>query len=73
MPTRLRKLIGSAGVVLFLLGYIWAMTILADHVPPNPWAQTAFFALAGVLWGVPIIPLIRWMNGGAATPAGPPR
>lgn len=67
MPTRLRKLIGSAGVVAFLLGYIWALTILADRVPRNTWAQTAFFAVAGVLWGVPIIPLIRWMNG---SPAG---
>ena len=62
MPTRLRKLIGSAGVVALLLGYIWAMTLLAVHVPPNTWAQTGFFAVAGVLWGVPIIPLIRWMN-----------
>ena len=73
MPPRLRKLIGSAGVVAFLLGYIWALTILADHVPRNTWVQTAFFAVAGVLWGVPIIPLIRWMNGGAAGPAGAPR
>ena len=66
MPTRLRKLIGSAGVVAFLGGYIWLMSLLADHVPPSTWAQTAFFAAAGVLWGVPLIPLIRWMNGGPA-------
>ena len=63
MPTRLRKLIGSAGVVGFLLGYIWIVVILADRVPANTWAQTGFFVLAGVLWGVPLIPLIRWMNG----------
>ena len=62
MPTRLRKLIGSAGVVAFLGLYIWAVSLLADHVPPSPWAQLAFFAAAGVLWGVPLIPLIRWMN-----------
>ena len=73
MAPRLRKLIGSAGVIAFLLSYIWAVTMLADRVPPNTWLQTAFFGLAGVLWGVPIIPLIRWMNGGAATPAGAPR
>lgn len=72
MPPRLRKLIGSAGVLGFLLGYIWAVTILADRVPANPWLQTAFFGVAGVLWGVPIIPLIRWMNGGAARTAGSP-
>ena len=63
MPTRLRKLIGSAGVLGFLGLYIWLVSLLADRVPPATWAQTAFFAAAGVLWGVPLIPLIRWMNG----------
>ncbi len=65
MPTRLRKLLGSAGVVGFLLAYIWSVAVLADRVPAQPWAQTLFFAAAGVLWGVPLIPLIRWMNGGS--------
>ena len=63
MPTRLRKLFGSAGVLAFLGAYVWAVSLLADRVPANTWAQTAFFAAAGVLWGVPLIPLIRWMNG----------
>ncbi len=69
MPTRLRKLIGSVGVVAFLGGYIWLVTLLAERVPPATWAQTAFFAGAGVLWGVPLVPLIRWMNAGPADPA----
>ena len=73
MPTRLRKLIGSAGVIAFLGGYIWLVTLLADRVPRVTWAQTAFFAAAGVLWGVPLIPLIRWMNGGPAAPGPEPR
>ena len=64
MPPRLRKLLGSAGVVGFLLAYIAAVVVLADRVPPRPWLQTLFFTVAGVLWGVPLIPLIRWMNGG---------
>ena len=68
MPPRLRKLIGSLGVIVFLFAYIWALTLLADRVPPNLWMRTAFFALAGVLWGVPIIPLIRWMNTDPARP-----
>ena len=64
MSTRLRKLIGSVGVVAFLGAYIWLVALLAERVPAVTWAQTAFFATAGVLWGVPLIPLIRWMNGG---------
>ena len=62
MPPRLKKLIGSFGVMGFLAAYIWAITLLADHVPKSIWAETAFYLAAGVLWGVPLIPLIRWMN-----------
>ena len=65
MPPRLRKLVGSVGVVAFLLGYIWIVVLTADRVPENAVLQTVFFLVAGVLWGVPLIPLIRWMNGGA--------
>jgi hypothetical protein len=70
LPTRLRKLIGSAGVVAFLGFYVWAVSLLADRLPHAIWARTVFFAAAGVLWGVPLIPLIRWMNG---APAGADR
>ena len=62
MPTRLRKLLGSAGVVAFLFAYVAAAASLADHVPNTIWARTLFFVAAGLLWGVPLIPLIRWMN-----------
>ena len=64
MTARLRKLIGSAGVVVFLGAYIWLLTVVADHVPANTALQTVFFSAAGLLWGVPLIPLIRWMNAG---------
>lgn len=62
MPARLRKLIGSLGVVGFLLGYIMGVTVLADRLPDSTLWRTFFFLAAGVLWGVPLIPLIRWMN-----------
>ena len=62
MPARLKKLIGSLGVLAFLAAYICAVTLLADHLPRSIWAETAFYLAAGVLWGVPLIPLIRWMN-----------
>ncbi len=62
MQPRLKKLIGSVGVMAFLAGYVWLMTLIADHVPEQPLAQMLFFLVAGVSWGAPIIPLIRWMN-----------
>jgi hypothetical protein len=64
MPARIRKLIGSVGVLAFLFAYAVVMTMIADHLP-NQWAvKLIFFVVAGVGWGVPIIPLITWMNRG---------
>jgi hypothetical protein len=32
---------------------------------PKHWAaQMVYYVLAGTLWGVPILPLISWMNRG---------
>ena len=64
MPARIRKLIGSVGVLAFLIAYAVLMTIIADHLP-NQWAvKLIFFVVAGVGWGAPLIPLITWMNRG---------
>ena len=62
MNPRLKKLIGSAAILAFLAGYVWAVVSLAPFVPPRWWAQIPYFALTGMLWGVPLLPLIRWMN-----------
>jgi hypothetical protein len=64
MSARLRKLVGLVGILTFLLFYAGAVAQLAGHVPEHgPW-QLIYFVLAGVLWGVPILPLISWMNRG---------
>ena len=65
MPMRLRKLIGSVGVVVFLIAYAALVATLADHIPSYWLVRLVYFALAGVFWGVPLIPLLRWMNRGA--------
>lgn len=62
MGPRLRKFIGSLGVVAFLAAYIVAVVAIAERLPSHWAAQIAFFALAGVLWGVPILPLFAWMQ-----------
>ena len=64
MSARLRKLISSAAIVGFLGCYIAAVATLAERIPPNWIAQLVFFGLAGVCWGIPLIPLIAWMNKG---------
>jgi hypothetical protein len=64
MSARLRKLIGMIGILAFLTAYVVAVATLGDHVPKLWWVQAIYFGLAGVLWGVPLFPLITWMNRG---------
>jgi hypothetical protein len=64
MPARLRKLIGMFGVLGFLAAYVGVAVVIADHIPRFWLAQLAFFAIVGVAWGLPLIPLFRWMNRG---------
>jgi hypothetical protein len=62
MNPRARKLIGLFAILGFLLLYIGLVTRLAAYVPDHGPLQLAFYALAGVCWGVPLLPLISWMN-----------
>ena len=64
MPARVRKAIGGLGILLFLGAYIWAAATLGPMVPNLWFARLAFYAVAGVGWGVPLIPMILWMNRG---------
>ncbi|WP_304164623.1 DUF2842 domain-containing protein [Phenylobacterium aquaticum] len=64
MTARVRKLIGGAGLMAFLAGYIWAATAISDHLPDNMVVKLIFFAVVGIGWGVPILPLLSWMNRG---------
>jgi NhaP-type Na+/H+ or K+/H+ antiporter len=64
MPARIRKLIGGVGIVAFLIAYAVAVATLAGHLPDNALLKLVFFALAGICWGLPLIPFITWMNRG---------
>ena len=64
MSPRLRKLIGSFGIVAFLTAYVVLAVTLADRLPDNTVVQLLFFAIAGVAWGVPVLPLFTWMETG---------
>ena len=64
MSARLRKLIGSMAIVGFLGAYVAVVATFAERLPPNWIVQLVYFVVAGVGWGVPLIPLISWMNRG---------
>ncbi len=64
MPARVRKLIGGVGIVLFVVAYAAAVATIAGHLPDNALLKLGFFAVAGICWGLPLIPFISWMNRG---------
>lgn len=62
MNPRLKKLIGSIAILVFLFFYVVAVITIGDHIPTHWAAQLAFFGIAGIAWGLPLIPLMKWMN-----------
>jgi hypothetical protein len=64
MSERARKLVGLLGIMGFLAAYIVAVTLVAEVVPDHWAARLAFYVVAGMGWGIPILPLISWMNTG---------
>ena len=62
MSARVRKLIGSVGILIFVIAYAVAAMLVAEHLPESRIIDLIYFVVVGVAWGVPIIPLISWMN-----------
>jgi uncharacterized membrane protein YeaQ/YmgE (transglycosylase-associated protein family) len=54
----------GAIILLFLGVYIGLALIVADHLPNNRAVQLLFFVIAGMGWGVPLLPLLSWMETG---------
>jgi hypothetical protein len=64
MKRRQRKLIGTIAMILFVGIYALAVTAAVPRVAldlSKGW-QMAFFAVAGLAWGLPLFPLIKWME-----------
>lgn len=64
MGPRTRKAIATIGVIGFLAFYVWLVTVLSGFIPAVWWAQVLYFAVAGLAWGVPILPLLKWAEKG---------
>lgn len=65
MEERWRKLIGTLLTVAFLIVYTHLAMVLAVRLLPDAGglAQLAYYAVAGLLWIVPVGALIKWMQG----------
>ena len=65
MSLRSRKFVGGVVMILFVMAYaLLAMALAQARVVQESGrlVQTAFFAVLGIGWVLPLLPLIRWME-----------
>lgn len=64
MGIRTRKLIGTIVMLLFIGFYvIFAMAVAEGRITEAPkLVQTIAYIVLGLIWVVPLLPLIRWMG-----------
>lgn len=62
MNPRIRKLVGMLLMLVFLFAYVVVAVAVAQHLPKHPAVSLIYFAVVGVAWGVPLFPLLSWMN-----------
>lgn len=63
MGMRVRKLIGTVVMLIFIITYaLFAMAVAEGRITQAPkLVQTLAYIVLGLIWIVPLMPLIRWM------------
>ena len=64
MTARARKAVGSLAILVFVAFYAWAISTIGDLVPKAWYFQLPYYVIAGTAWGLPVVPLMYWMNRG---------
>lgn len=65
MTRRIRKFIGTAAMLAFVSAYALCAMVLSESQPVRNaprLVQTVYFAIVGLAWVLPLMPLIRWME-----------
>ena len=65
MNPRVRKLVGSIAMILFVPIYALTAMALADSRPMNDapsYLRTILYIVLGLAWVLPMMPLIKWME-----------
>ncbi|KAA0971193.1 DUF2842 domain-containing protein [Aureimonas fodinaquatilis] len=64
MPVRLKKLIGTILLVIIVVVYAVVATAVAvaQLSQSSAWVHLAYFLLTGLLWILPAMLVIRWME-----------
>ena len=65
MPLRLKRLLGTIVILIFVLLYALTASLAGDVIIRQQpvWLQLTYFAIAGLLWIFPVGALIYWMYG----------
>ena len=64
MSMRIRKLIGALFMVVYVIFYARIAMALAQSRPlreASPYVQPLLYAVLGLIWIVPLLPLVKWM------------
>lgn len=64
MPVRLKKILGSLFICVFVIFWIWFVIGLSYYVPKNKALELLFYAVAGLGWCLPVMPILAWMEYG---------
>ena len=64
MGLRLRRFIAAVGTLAFLAFYVWAVVAIGDRLPESMWIDLIFYGVAGIAWGIPLLPLLSWAEAG---------
>ena len=60
-----RKPVGVGLILLLIVGWAVIVTTIAGNIGALPWPiQTLFYLVAGLVWILPLKPLLRWMETG---------
>ena len=65
MSPRIRKFLGGAIMLMFVVFYALVAMALADSRPMQEapdWLRVIVYAVLGLAWIVPLMPLFRWME-----------
>ena len=68
MPRRFRTFIGTLAILAFVVVYaLFAMALADSRIADAPkLVQTLIYVVLGIAWIVPVMPLIKWMEGARA-------
>ena len=64
MSGRWRSFLGGIAILVFLAAYVWLAVAIGDLVPDHWAARLVYFAIVGLAWGLPLIPVLTWIAKG---------